>query len=190
MHRSLFARAVLMVIGTAVLVIAAPARSGGVDSAAAAEAPPEATQCHDAALARQKTEVSADMTVPQFDASLGTLLEVSVPSQAVHLDTDALFENTAQTAVSFEEHMDYQVTFTSPAGLGSPAPLTGTVERVPTQTIPAFDGTLDFAGASAVAQPSTARDASATAVSSTDPGVLSAFTLHEPAIFFLLPGLQ
>jgi LPXTG-motif cell wall-anchored protein len=174
-----------MVVGTAALVIAiVPTLSPdlgaslalGSGTAAAAESAPEATACHDAALARQKTEISADMTVPQFDASLGTLLEVSVPSQAVHLDTDALFENTAQTAISFGAHMDYQVTFTSPAGLGSPAPLTGTVERVPTQTIPAFDGTLDFGGASAVAQPSTARDASAAAVASSDPGVLSAFT--------------
>ncbi len=177
MLRSLFARAVLMVIGTAALVIVVtPMWSGGVATALAAEAAPESTQCHDVALARQRTEVSADLSVPQFDGSLGALLEVSVPAQAVHLDTDAQFENTAQTAISFEEHMDYEVTFGSPAGLGSPAPLSGTIERVPTQTIPAFDGMLDFAGASAVAQPSTARDASAAPVASTDPGVLQAFT--------------
>jgi LPXTG-motif cell wall-anchored protein len=136
----------------------------------------ETTECHDAALPRQRTEVDADIAVPRFDPTLGTLLEVTVPEQAVHLDTDARFENTAQTAVSFAEHMDYQVTFTSPGGLASPAALVGTIERVPAQTLPAFDGTLDFAGTSAVTQPATTRDASAAPVASTDPGVLGAFT--------------
>jgi hypothetical protein len=146
--------------------------------AAAAPAPPddEATVCHDAGLARQRTEVDADISVAGFDDDLGTLLEVQVATQAVHLDTDAVFENTAQSAVTFEEHMTYQVTFTSPGGLTSPPPVNGTIERVPSQTLAAFDGTLDFAGASAVTQPSTTRDATATPVSSTDPGVLAAFT--------------
>jgi hypothetical protein len=99
-----------------------------------------------------------------------------VPVQTLHLDTDAAFENTAQTAVTFEEHMAYQVTFTSPGGLASPAPVTGTIPRVPSQTLAAFDGTLDFAGPSAVAQPSTARDAAAAPVASSDPTVLEMFT--------------
>ena len=94
----------------------------------------------------------------------------------MHLDTDALFENTAQSAVTFEEHMTYQVTFSSPGGLASPPPIAGTIERVPMQTLAAFDGTLDFAGTSSVAQPSTTRDAVADPVSSTDPAVLTAFT--------------
>ncbi len=175
MFRSLFARAVLMVVGVTALVIVIHPIVGPGAHPAFADAP-EATDCHDAGLARQRTEVDTDMVVPQFDGALGTLLEVTVPSQAVHLDTDALFENTAQTAVSFGAHMDYQVTFASPGGLGSPAPLSGTIERVPVQTIPAFDNTLDFAGTSAVAQPSTARDASAAPVASSDPGALAAFT--------------
>jgi hypothetical protein len=72
--------------------------------------------------------------------------------------------------------MTFQVTFTSPGGLPSPAPINGTIQRVASQTLAAFDGTLDYLGASAVTQPSTARDESAGAVSSTDPGVLAAFT--------------
>lgn len=144
--------------------------------AAAEDAPAEAVVCQDGSLSRQRTEIDADIPVAGFDAALGTLLEVSVPTQAVHLDTDALFENTAQSAVTFEEHMTYQVTFSSPGGLASPPLIAGTIERVPTQTLAAFDGTLDFAGTSAVAQPSTARDAQAAPASSTDPAVLTAFT--------------
>jgi len=146
------------------------------DAAAGEEAPPEVTQCHDGSLSRQRTEIDADIEVAGFDPALGTLLEVQVPTQVVHLDTDAVFENTAQSAVVFEEHMSYQVTFASPGGLASPPPITGTVERVPSQTLAAFDGTLDFQGPSAVAQPSTTRDAAADPVSSTDPGVLASFT--------------
>jgi hypothetical protein len=136
----------------------------------------EATQCHTASLPRQRTEVSADISVPQFDPSLGTLLEVTVPTQSVHLDTDAAFENTAQSAVTFAEHMDYVATFTSPGGLASPAPLTGTIERVPSQTLAAFDGTLDYAGPSAVTQPATGRDAAASAVGASDVSALASFT--------------
>jgi LPXTG-motif cell wall-anchored protein len=177
MLRSLFARAVLAVIAATALVTLVTIITPEFAAADPVTDPvTEATDCHDAALARQRTEVDADMTVPRFDPALGTLLEVSVPDQAVHLDTDALFENTAQTAVTFAEHMDYQVTFASPGGLASPAPLLGTIERVPIQTVAAFDGTLDFAGPSAVAQPSTAQDAAAAPVASTDPGVLGAFT--------------
>jgi len=147
-----------------------------VPPVAAGDAPSEAVVCQDGSLSRQRTEIDADIPVAGFDDALGTLLEVEVPSQAVHLDTDARFENTAQTAVTFEEHMTYQVTFSSPGGLPSPPPIAGTIERVPMQTLAAFDGTLDFAGASAVAQPSTTRDAEAASVSSTDPAVLTAFT--------------
>ena len=106
-----------------------------------------------------------------------------MPTQAVHLDTDALFENTAQTAVTFAEHMDYQVTFTSPGGLALAARRSsGTIERVPTQTIAAFDGTLDFAGPergrAAVDGPRRERGARS---SSSDPGVLAAFTGRHAA---------
>ena len=185
MLRSLFARALLVAVAVTALVtiltsafaVADPATDTANDPAS------EATECHDAGLARQRTEVDADMTVPRFDPALGTLLEVSVPTQSVHLDTDARFENTAQTAVTFGAHMEYQVTFTSPGGLASPAPLLGTIERVPMQTVVAFDGTLDFAGPSAVAQPSTAQDAAAAPVVSTDPGVLGAFTGPGPLAF-------
>ena len=114
--------------------------------------------------------------MPGFDPALGTLLEVQVPTQSIHLDTDSRFENTAQTAVTFAETMTYQVEFTSPGGLPSPAPITGSIQRVPSQTLAAFDGTLDYLGASSVTQPSTSRDESAGAVSSTDPGVLAAFS--------------
>jgi hypothetical protein len=47
---------------------------------------------------------------------------------------------------------------------------------VPSQTLAAFDGTLDFAGPSAVTQPPTARGAAASPVSSTEPTVLETFT--------------
>ena len=158
------------------VMLAVSAVAAFVGFAPAGHAATEVTACHDAALARQRTEVNADMTVPRFDPALGTLLEVSVPNQAMHLDTDAMFENTAQTAVTFAEQMTYQVAFTSPAGLASPAAITGAIDRVPSQTLAAFDGTLDYTGASAVVQPSTARDATAAAVSATDPATLAAFT--------------
>lgn len=175
MPRGFFARVPFVTAG-ALLIAVGVLVATPMTLAAAQEVPDEATVCHDGSLPRQRTEIDADIAVAGFDASLGTLLEVQVPVQSVHLDTDAVFENTAQTAVTFAAAMSYQVTFTSPGGLASPGPIAGTVERIPTQTIPAFDGTLDFAGASAVAQPSIARDASAGAVSSTDFGVLAAFT--------------
>jgi len=164
------------------LVIVALAIAASVPTPASTQEPGDgATVCEDGALERQRTEVDADITVEGFDEELGSLLEVTVPTQALHLDTDAVFENTAQTAVTFSAHMSYEVTFTSPGGLPSPAPVTGTIERVPSQTLAAFDGTLDFSGPSAVAQPSTARDAAAASVSSTDPAVLAAFTGGEVA---------
>jgi hypothetical protein len=166
---SFFARAALPVL-VGLVAVSFPVIAGGQ------EVPAEATVCHDGSLARQRTEIDADISVPGFDPALGTLLEVQVPTQSVHLDTDAKFENTAQTAVTFAETMTYQVTFTSPGGLPSPAPISGTIPRVPSQMLTAFDGTLDYLGASAVTQPSTARDESASAVSSSDPGVLAAFT--------------
>ena len=168
MSRRLAARVAFVTVVLSTL--GAPALAG------AQEPSGDATVCHDGSLARQRTEIDADIEVAGFDPALGTLLEVEVPVQTVHLDTDAVFENTAQTAVTFEEHMTYELVFTSPGGLASPAPVSGNIERVPQQQIAAFDGTLDFQGASAVAQPSAQRDAAADAVSSTDPSVLTAFT--------------
>lgn len=147
-----------------------------VMAAPAGAAPGDATTCHDAGIARQRTEIDADAVVPQFDPTLGTLLEVSVPVQSVHLDTDAAFENVAASAVTFAEQMTHSVTFTSPAGLPSPAPVSGTLTRIPSQLLAAFDGTLDYVGPSAVVQPSVGLDDSAAPVASTDPSVLAAFT--------------
>ncbi|MFO7589827.1 MAG: choice-of-anchor E domain-containing protein [Acidimicrobiia bacterium] len=163
---------------TAVAWLAATLVATGALLAAspAGAAPGDVTTCHDAAIARQRTEIDADAVVPQFDGALGTLLEVTVPVQSVHLDTDAAFENMAATAVTFAEQMSHSVTFTSPAGLPSPAPVSGTLVRIPTQVLAAFDGTLDYVGASAVTQPSVALDDTAAPVASTDPGVLAAFT--------------
>ena len=144
----------------------------GVPPAAAADQ----TVCHDASLPQQRTEVDTDLTVPQFDPTLGTLLEVSVPSQTVHLVTDAQFQNIAQSAVVFSEDMQYTLTFTSPDGLPSPPALVGMIQRIPSTTLAPFSGTQNFQGPSSVSEPSTTRDASATPVSSSDPGVLSAFT--------------
>jgi len=148
--------------------LAAPTSAGA--------APADVTACHDAAIARQRTEIDADAVVPQFDPTLGTLLEVTVPTQSVHLDTDAAFENIAATPVTFAEQMTHSVTFTSPAGLPSPAPVSGTLVRVPSQVLAAFDGTLDYGGASAVTQPSVGVDDAAGPIASTDPAVLAAFT--------------
>ena len=142
----------------------------------AGAAPADVTVCHDAAIGRQRTEIDADVALPRFDAALGTLTEVTVPVQSIHLDTDATFENIAASAVTFAEQMTYSVAFTSPSGLPSPTALSGTVVRIPTQVLAAFDGTFDFAGPSAVTQPSVGRDESAGAVASTDPAVLAAFT--------------
>jgi hypothetical protein len=134
------------------------------------------TACASGTLARQRTEVDTDIAVARFDPSLGTLLSVSVPTQTVHLDTDAKFQNTAASPVVFSEDMRYRFTLTSPAGLPSPPALTGMIERIPTTTLAPFSGTLNFMGPSAVTEPSTGRDAAASAVSSTDPAVLAAFT--------------
>ena len=134
------------------------------------------TVCQTGTLARQRTEVNTDISVPRFDPSLGTLIGVSVPSQTAHLDTDAKFQNTAASSVVFSEDMHYTFTLTSPAGLPSPPTLTGMIERIPTTTLAPFSGTLDYMGPSAVTEPSTARDAAASPLSSSDPTVLAAFT--------------
>jgi hypothetical protein len=144
----------------------------GVPPAAAAQQ----TVCHDASLPQQRTEVDTDLTLPQFDPTLGTLLGVSVTTQTVHLVTDAQFQNIAQSAVVFSEDMQYTLTFTSPAGLPSPPALVGTIQRIPSTTLAAFSGTQNFQGPSSVSEPSTTRDASAAPVSSSDPTVLAAFT--------------
>ena len=132
--------------------------------------------CHDASLPQQRTEVDADLTVPQFDPSLGTLVEVSVPSQTAHLVTDAQFQNIAQSSVVFSEDMQYTLTFTSPAGLTSPLPLVGMIQRIPSTTLAPFSGTQNFQGPSSVSEPTTTRDTGAAPVSSSDPAVLGQFT--------------
>jgi hypothetical protein len=50
------------------------------------------------------------------------------------------------------------------------------IPRIPPTTLAPFSGTLNFQGPSAVTEPPTARDAAAAPVTSSDPGVLSAFT--------------
>jgi len=152
------------------------AASGLVVAAASGPAGADQTTCETGTLARQRTEVDADITVPRFDPSLGTLVSVSVPTQTVHLDTDGKFQNTAPSSVVFSEDMQYQFTLTSPGGLASPAPLLGMIQRVPTTTLAPFSGTLDYTGPSSVVEPSTSRDAAATALTSTDPAVLAAFS--------------
>jgi len=147
------------------------------------------TVCHDASLPQQRTEVDADLTVPQFDPTLGTLLEVSAPSQTAHLVTDAQFQNIAQSAVVFSEDMQYTLTFTSPDGLASPPALVGMIQRIPSTTLAPFSGTQNFQGPSSVSEPSTTRDASATPVSSSDPGVLAAFTGSGTVAFHVQSGI-
>ncbi len=162
------------VAGACLLVLA----SSGV--AAAVTTPAAGTQsqttCSVATLDRQRTEVDTDLGVARFDPSLGTLQAVTVAAETVHLDTNAEFQNTAQSSVVFSEDMHYTFTLTSPAGLTSPPPLVGMIERIPPTTLAPFSGTLDYQGPSAVTEPSTSRDAVATPVSTTDPGVLAAFT--------------
>jgi hypothetical protein len=160
-------------IATLVISVAAMWVFGFTASAGAAE---EATTCDDASLARDRTEVDTDLLVSQFDPSLGTLLSVSVNGPSIVLDTDSKFENIAKTAVQFSETMNYQVVATSPGGLASPAPITGTVQRIPPQTLAAFDGTLDFAGPSSVTQAPASVAESAAATSATDASTLAAFT--------------
>lgn len=166
-------------VATALAALAATLIVAGalvVGPAQAGAAPGDVTACHDAGISRQRTEIDADAVVPQFDSALGTLLEVGVPTQSVHLDTDSAFENVAATPVTFAEEMTHSVVFSSPAGLPSPAPVSGALARVPTQVLAAFDGTLDYVGASAVVQPTVGLDDSAAPVASTDPSVLAAFT--------------
>jgi LPXTG-motif cell wall-anchored protein len=167
----LFSRALAALVVSSVAGIA-----GAVLVVAPAGAATEATICSDAAVSRVRTEIDTDLVVDQFDPALGTLLGVTVTGPAVDLDTDAVFESLASSSVVFSEQMTYQVVITSPGGLASPPPITGGMQRVPSTTLAAFDGTLDFAGASAVSQPSMAISESAAAVSSTDGSVLAAFT--------------
>jgi hypothetical protein len=160
----------------AALVCSALLALGGVALSGHPAAAAEQTVCHAAALSHQRTEVDTDVTLPRFDPSLGTLLAVSVPSQSVHLDTDAQFQNTAQSSVVFSEDMHYTFTLMSPNGLPSPAPLAGMIQRIPPTTLAPFSGTLDYQGPSSVTEPSTSRDAAAAPVTSSDPAVLGAFT--------------
>jgi hypothetical protein len=160
----------------ALMIAGVLAAAGALTTVAPSAQASTQTACHGAALPRQRTEVNADLAVPRFDPSLGTLLSVSVPTQTVHLDTNARFQNTAQSSVVFSEDMHYSFTFASPAGLASPGPLTGTIARIPPTTLAPFSGTLDYQGPSAVTEPPTARDAAAPPESSSDPAVLAAFT--------------
>lgn len=171
MHPLSFARRGALAFA-AVLALSGLTLGSGARRAVAADQ----TVCHSAALPHQRTEVNTDVALPRFDPSLGVLLEVSVPTQTVHLDTDARFQNTAQTAVVFSADMHYAFTLTSPNGLPSPAPLVGMIARVPPTTLAAFSGVFDYQGPSAVTEAPTARDAAAAPVSSSDPAVLSAFT--------------
>jgi LPXTG-motif cell wall-anchored protein len=177
---TVFSRALARVSILSAVPIAVLGLTGGISPAAADDATVDAavehSVCFDGALARTRTEVDTDIVVPQFDGSLGTLLDVSVTGPDVHLDTDAVFESTAGSAVVFAEKMDYQLSITSPGGLASPAPIVGTIQRVPSQTLAAFDGTLDFLGGSAVTQALTTRDESASGVTAADAPVLTAFT--------------
>src|SRR5687768_13503079 len=143
---------------------------------APAGAAEEATSCSTASLPRGRTEVDADLRVAQFDPALGTLLGVTVNGPSLVLDTDAKFENIAASAVVFAETMTYQVVVTSPGGLASPPPISGTVPRVPSQTLAAFDGTLDYLGPSAVTQAPMSVSEAAASTSATDASTLAAFT--------------
>lgn len=155
-------------------LVALASTSAAADDTAAV--PSDPTVCFDANLPRGRTEIDADVAVQQFNPVLGALLEVTVTGPSAHLDTDAVFESIAASPVVFAEHMDYSVTATSPGGLASPPPATGTIQRIPSVTLDAFDGTLDFLGGSAVTQPSITRDVAGSTVSSTDPSVLGALT--------------
>ncbi len=148
----------------------------GITPAPAADVILEHTICHDAGLARQRTEIDADVALTRFDPALGVLLEVLVPVASVALDTDGRFENTAASAVTFAEHMNAEITFSLPGGLASPAPLVQSLERVPPTALGAFDGVLDYAGVSAVTQPTTTMGMGAPPSASSDPAVLGAFT--------------
>ena len=161
-----------VVAGIGIVTIVAAGLSVGTSSAGAAQL----TTCSDGSLARQRTEVDSDIPVQQFDASLGTLQSVTVSDQTVHLDTDSEFENKTPTPQTFAARMQYDATFTNPAGLTAPAVLSGTIQRVPSQVFPAFDGVLDFLGPSSFVQPTTAKDSSSPTATSTDPTVLAAFT--------------
>jgi hypothetical protein len=162
------------VAGACMLVLAST--GVGVAVTAGAAGAQSQTVCANATLARQRTEVDTDLAVGRFDPTLGTLLQVSVAAETVHLDTNAAFQNTAQSSVVFSEDMHYTFTLTSPAGLASPPALVGMIQRIPPTTLAPFSGTLDFQGPSAVTEPATSRDAAATPVTTTDPGLLAAFT--------------
>jgi hypothetical protein len=174
-------------VALAVPVLALAAVLGPTWSARSAAAT-DVTACHDAELPRQLTEVDAEISVPQFDPALGELLEVSVPTQTLHLDTDARFENTASSPALLNEHMTFDVSFTGPPAFG-PVELSGSIQRVPAQTLPAFDGTLDFSGPSSFVQATTARDQHAGSQQHTDSTVRSSFTGLDTIIFRIVSAI-
>jgi len=166
----------IRLLSRAVAMLAVPIATVVLFEVAPAGAAEEATSCSTASLPRDRTEVDADLLVAQFDPALGTLLGVTVNGPSLVLDTDSKFENIASSAVVFAETMTYQVVVTSPGGLASPPPITGTVARVPSQTLAAFDGTFDFMGASAVTQAPMSLSETAASASATDASTLAAFT--------------
>ncbi len=134
------------------------------------------SSCATVSAPLQPTEIDTDLLVQKFDPRQGTLLEVTVPTRMIHLDTHAAFENTAQTPVVFAETMNYQAIFTPPSSLGAPKIISGSVARVPSQTISAFDGTMDFSGNSSVSQAPVAWDVAGGAMASSDPSILTEFS--------------
>ncbi len=169
----------VMIVGLMLFIgagFALTASSAGAQMTADSDPTAAVTACVTAAIPLQPTEIDSDLTVAKFDSSLGTLLEVTVPSRIIHLDTHAAFENTAQTPVVFAATMNYQAIFTAPAALGASNTIVGSVARVPSQTLSAFDGTMDFSGASSVSQTPTAWDVTAAPFASTEVSVLEEFS--------------
>lgn len=130
-----------------------------------------ATQTHVASVAMTTTDWSVTLQIPRFDANLGDLQSVSF---TLGDSLNAMFrvENLASSANTVRDSSKATITLSRPDA-------TGLVQAIAayeyTNTFPAFDGTIDFGGASGITAPDRLAFASASATT-TAPADLALFT--------------
>ena len=94
-----------------------------------------------ASVGPKLTDYTDTLTLPKFDPSLGTLQTVTI-SGTSSMQGRIRVENTSATADTVGAEITYQSELVLPGGQSLPSALT----YAHTQLVPAFDGTLDFAG--------------------------------------------
>lgn len=147
---STFKRLGLASIATAALTLAGSASA--------------ATVSYSAAVPLTTTDWSSTLSLPRFDATRGTLLSVEFQLSGVNR-TATRFENRDATAWTTTTGSDVAISVTE-AVLGTLVAATPTVRFV--NEVGAYDGNLDYEGASGATNP--AQDASASASAVLDAG--------------------